>query len=236
MKTFNLISASLITAALMISTSSLVWAHSEHSDRPLPLVWKFDHSVQDKIDRAMTDEVHKNKVGLSHLEQRILERYGIRVGYSFFTPVNGQQVQVKRTLSGLKIMQSNSPITTEFRLKAPVTDRYQVVPSSFSAMTHPGHHHHHLNRGWLFDTKIAVKIKRHLSKNSFPIQVGLSKTEQKIVDRYEIQTGNSFIATISGEDYLVKRTSSGLQIMKKMMEDAPIAATSASPERNTFKG
>ena len=236
MKTLNLIFASMITATLMISFPVLSLAHSEHNDSPMPLVWEFNDSVRDKIIRALNDEARKNKVGLSHLEQNILKRYGIPVGHSFYTPVDGRQVVVQRTHSGLRILETMAPVSSEFRWQAPITQRYRVVPSSFPVMDHPGHHHNHLDFSWLFDPQISSKIKRHLKNNAYPTAVGLSSTEQMIVDRYGIKTGNSFITIVGGEDYLVRRTSSGLQIMKKVTEATPVAAHPKSSNRNEIKG
>jgi len=236
MKTLNLIAAAMMTATLTISLPVTAMAHSGHNNTPLPLSWEFNDSVHDKILRAIHDDARMNKVGLSHLEQTILERYGIRVGYTFYTPVDGRQALVKRTQSGLQILKSSVPASSGFQWKAPIMERYTVVPSSLPAMQHPGHHHSHLNLAWLFDPEITGKIKRHLDGLAYPMLIGLSKTEQKMADRYGIETGNSFITTVGGEDYLVQRTSSGLQVMKKVMENAPVAAQPIPATGTEVKG
>ncbi|NIQ02504.1 MAG: hypothetical protein GWM98_20780, partial [Nitrospinaceae bacterium] len=57
-----------------------------------------------------------------------------------------------------------------------------------------------------------------------------------IVDSYGIQTGNSFITPVRGEDYLVKRVSSGLQIMQKVMDPTPVAVQPVAVDTAQFKG
>ncbi|NIQ02503.1 MAG: hypothetical protein GWM98_20775, partial [Nitrospinaceae bacterium] len=141
MKTLNIIFASMISATLMVSISNTALAHSEHDRTPLPLSWTFNDSVREKISRAMKDEAHMGLVGLSHHEQTVLERYGIRVDQSFYTPVNGGQALVQRTQAGLKILESTTPVSSEFRWQAPVIKKSRVVQSSTPAMNHPGHHH-----------------------------------------------------------------------------------------------
>lgn len=236
MKTLNLIAAAMMTATLTLSLPVSAKAHSEHNDTPIPLTWEFTDSVQDKLNRAIHNNVRNGQVGLSHLQQTLLERYGIRVGSSFFTPVDGRPALVKRIQSGLRILKTDVPVRSDFLWKAPIMDRYQVVPSSFPAMEHPGHSHRRLNITWLFDREVTGKIKRHLKSNSDSLMIGLSKTEQKMVDRYGIQIGHSFITPVGGEDYRVRRTSSGLQIIKKVINNGPVAAHPAAKAGIEIKG
>lgn len=236
MNTMNRILASFLTASLIMTTASLALAHSGHEEERLPLVWVFNEKVNVKIQNEMNRDIGSGLIGLSHLEQRALDRYGIKVGHSFYTAINNMRALVERTSSGIKILEGMTVVGSEVRWQAPVMEAYRAVPSSLRMDSHHGHHHNHLNLSWMFDEFVTVKIERHLQSGGMPLVVGLSATEQKMAENYGVKVGNSFITTLGGNEYLVKRVSTGMQVVKKISDGGPVALRPVSTPQAEIKG
>ena len=75
----------------------------DRDDLRLDLTWVFDDIVQERIQRQLFSAGDSNEIGLSRYQQKLLQRYGIKVGHSFQTSVGGMILTVKRVGLGLQI-------------------------------------------------------------------------------------------------------------------------------------
>ncbi|MCH8157110.1 MAG: hypothetical protein IID18_05055 [Nitrospinae bacterium] len=67
-----------------------------------------------------------------------------------------------------------------------------------------------LTARWTFHQDVAEKIEKHLARNT--VAVGLSSSEQNILEKYGIRVGQSFITHVNDEVIRITRTDSGLRI------------------------
>ena len=78
---------------------------------------------------------------------------------------------------------------------------------------HVGHDHKRLLVKWSFGDKTNSKIVKHLFKSKGKLTMGLTRLEQNLLTEYGIQYGNKFELSISGNSFLVEKTSGGLIIL-----------------------
>ena len=84
---------------------------------------------------------------------------------------------------------------------------------SASAAAHTGHDHSELPLKWHFTKNTQAKVISTMHATSGKVITGLSKFEQKKLDRYGIRVGASFKSTVANHPVLVKRTTTGLEIL-----------------------
>jgi len=78
--------------------------HPGHDHRHLALAWVFDDAIKNKIHNNVFFGDASGAVGLAKREQKLLARYGIRVGNSFRAHVDGMTFTMQRTSLGLRIL------------------------------------------------------------------------------------------------------------------------------------
>ncbi len=178
--------------------------YSSHSPQ-LSGGWIFDPVVAEKI--------HKNPargevaVGLSRLEQRMLEKYGIGFGKTFITQVQAELWTVTRTSTGLRFERPIGPLAAVNLQSLPmIRTHYRIAPASVGGPNRAP------NLAWVFDEALQDKIQNRIFLKGIPSAIGLSRFQQKVLQRYGVQVGQSFRTTVGGRVLTVKRVSLGLQI------------------------
>ena len=183
-------------------------SNSVQSSSQLSESWMFDPVVAEKIYKNLAQgEV---AVGLSRLEQRMLEKYGIRINQSFITQVQGELWSVTRTSTGLRFEESVGPLAAVNLQSLPMTrTHYRAVLASVRGREHENKAP---NLAWMFDKALQEKILNRIYLKGVPSEIGLSRFQQKLLQRYGVQVGQSFRTSVAGRIITVKRVSLGLQI------------------------
>ena len=183
-------------------------SYSGQSSSQLSEAWMFDPVVAEKIHKSLArGEV---AVGLSRLEQRMLEKYGIQIGKSFITQVQDELWSVTRTSTGLRFEGSLGPLAAVNLQSLPmIQSHYRIVPVSVQG-------HDREDRlpylVWVFNQALQNKIQNRILLKGAPSAIGLSRFQQKILQRYGVQVGHSFRTNVAGRIFTVRRVSLGLQI------------------------
>lgn len=194
--------------ALSVNTSG---AHSSHDHSNLSLKWNFSDAAKIKVMAKMASGDWQGSVGLSRLDQKILQKYDIRVGNTFNTTLNGKLLKVKRTTLGLKAIKVEGFKDTSYIPEIPVRNSNSVSKVS-TASAHAGHDHKTLNKEWKFPSKTEMTIAQRIKDGSYPVLVGLASIDRKAMEAYGIKIGNKFRARVAGQDLVVTRFSSGVKI------------------------
>jgi hypothetical protein len=79
-------------------------AHVGHDHSYLPYEWEFAHKTMNRIQNRMDREDMAHYVGLNRFEQKLLNKYGIKAGNTFHSYINGADVLLERTASGVKVV------------------------------------------------------------------------------------------------------------------------------------
>jgi hypothetical protein len=202
---FNLLA--VVIAFTLLLSGCKDPTYSGQSSAQLSEGWMFDPVVAEKIHKNLSrGEV---AVGLSRLEQRMLEKYGIGFGKTFMTQVHGELWSVTRTSTGLRFERPMGPLTAVNLHSFPmIRTHYRVVPASGG----PERENRVQNLAWVFDKALQIKIQNRIYLKGGPSVIGLSRFQQKLLQRYGIQVGQSFRTSMAGRILTVKRVSLGLQI------------------------
>jgi len=208
MKNLNFKTLAVVIAFTLLLAGCKDPSYSGQSRSQLSEGWIFDPVVAEKINKSLArGEV---AVGLSRLEQRMLEKYGIGFGKTFITQVQDELWSVTRTSTGLRFEGSLGPLTAVNLQSLPmIQTHYRVVP-----VTVRGHDREDglPYLAWVFDQALQEKIQNRIYLKGVPSAIGLSRFQQKILQRYGMQVGQSFRTTVAGRILTVKRVSLGLQI------------------------
>jgi len=193
-----------LTLLLAISVAPV---QADQNTFPSRNVWMYDSITAEKI--------HKNlargdvAVGLSQFEQKTLEKYGISVGQSFITQVNDKKLRVTRTSTGLRFEGSVASLAVGNLQSFPIQTRYGVVLASYPKRDRDDVR---TNLTWVFDNAMQEKIQRHIFSAGDSNVIGLTRYQQKLLQRYGIEVGHSFQTSVGGMILTVKRVGLGLQI------------------------
>ncbi len=208
MKNNRSILLAVVIAFTLLLAGCKELTYSGQSSSQLSEGWMFDPVVAEKIHKNLArGEV---AVGLSRLEQRMLEKYGIGINKSFITQVNGELRSVTRTSTGLRFERSVGPLAAVNLQSFPVIQtHYRVHPVSVRG---PDRDDMLPNLAWMFDKTLQEKIQNRIFLKGIPSEIGLSRFQQKLLQRYGIQVGQSFRTSVAGRVITVKRVSLGLQI------------------------
>lgn len=208
MKNNRSILLAVVIAFTLLLAGCKELTYSGQSSSQLSKGWIFDPVVAEKIHKNLArGEV---AVGLSRLEQRILEKYGIGINKSFITQVNGELWSVTRTSTGLRFERPVGPLAAVNLLSFPVIQtHYRVHPVSVRG---PERENRAPNLAWVFDQALQEKILNRIYLKGIPSEIGLSRFQQKLLQRYGIQVGQSFRTSVAGRIVKVKRVSLGLRI------------------------
>lgn len=214
-----LITLALASMTLMISGAA--FAHSNHGHSTVPFKWKFSKKLQAKIERNLNSSQPTGAIGLNPLEQKNFNHYGIKVGNKFSSIVRNVDVTFERTSAGLRVTDASVFYTAMKNDVLPFKEISKVSNISLHKYFHPGHDKR-LSVEWVFGKTTNAKIAKKMFSGKSNPSVGLNRLEQNLLNEYGIKPGSKFELSISGRKFLVKRTSSGLIILKHI-ESANIA-------------
>lgn len=177
-------------------------------------VWKYDSIVAEKIHKNLAR--NDVAVGLSQFEQKTLEKYGVSIGQSFITRVDDKNWRVTRTSTGLRFEGSMGAMPVGNLQSFPIQTLYGVVPASYQSRDRDDVR---MNLTWVFDDALQEKIQSHIFSAGDSNEIGLTRYQQKLLQRYGIEVGHSFQTTVGWMILTVKRVSLGLQIQH--LEEKP---------------
>lgn len=211
MKTTKMIQTLTAATASLFLFANVAAAHSEHDHAKLSLQWKFSKKAEDKILARGTLQNTGYYIGLSAHEQKTMKHYGIKTGNIFTAQVDGVNAYVKRTSTGIQIVDSGTMNISAME-ELPVRTLNQISRISTGKANHSGHDHAMTPHEWAFGQSTQDRIAGRLNSNEV-IFVGLNKFEQDLLNNYNIKVGNRFHTVINGQTTMAERTSGGLKIM-----------------------
>jgi len=168
MKNKNIKTLAVVIAFTLLLAGCKDPSYSGQSRTQISEGWMFDPVVAEKIHKSLArGEV---AVGLSRLEQRMLEKYGITIGKSFITQVQGELWSVTRTSTGLRFEGSVGPLTAVNLQSLPmIRTHYRVVPASVEG---PERENRVPNLTWVFDQDLQKKIQNRIFLKGVPSAIG----------------------------------------------------------------
>ena len=200
----------LAFASLTLIASGTVFAHSNHDHSMVPFKWQFSENLHSKIERDLNSTKPTGAIGLNPFEQKKFNHYGVKVGNKFSSIVQNIDITFERTSAGLKVTDA-SIFNTIMNIE--ILPFKKVSNVSMQKQFHPGHNHDLLQVEWIFRDTTNTKIVKHMFEGKGNLSVGLTNLEQSLLNEYGIKSGNKFQLSISGHNFLVKRTSGGLIIL-----------------------
>jgi len=205
--------SSLAIAAAMTFTSTAAMAHSAHDHSTVPYKWALSKSLKTKINNRLNSSNPTSMIGLSHLEQRKLQNYDIKVGNKFKTEMSGISFLVKRTSAGMSIVKANRASTVAYTDQVPIKKTNNFSKASINQNSHAGHDHSYLPYEWTFSLVTQNKIAKAMIRGNKNILIGLNAFEQSILKEYEIKPGNTFHTKIKGHQFMIEKASSGIKVI-----------------------
>ena len=202
----------ILICSLMVFSSTVVFAHSNHDHSQLPYKWEFSKNVKKKIERHIGSSNPNGIVGLSRFEQTKLGSYGIKVGNKFSSSIGGVDALIERTTMGVRIIKAKQFIMSNSEWLIPVKHAMKVSNVMQINNNHEGHDHKVRHIEWTFGRKTNKKIAKRIYQTENPVLVGLHSFEQKLLNEYEVNVGNLFYLSIPGHKFVVEMTTSGLNI------------------------
>ena len=164
MKTTKMIQTLTAATASLFLFANVAAAHSEHDHAKLSLQWKFSKKAEDKILARGTLQNTGYYIGLSAHEQKTMKHYGIRTGNIFTAQVDGVNAYVKRTSTGIQVMDSGMMnISTMEEL--PIRTLNQISRISTGNANHSGHDHAMTPYEWAFGQSTQDRIAGRLNSN-----------------------------------------------------------------------
>ena len=200
----------LAIASLTLIASGTVFAHSNHDHSMVPFKWKFSENLHSKIERDLNSTKPIEAIGLNPFGQKKFNHYGVKIENKFSSIVQNIDITFERTSAGLKVTDASIFNTT---MNIEILPFKKVSNVSMQKQFHPGDNHDLLQIEWIFRDTTNAKIVKHMFEGKGNLSVGLTNLEQNLLNEYEIKSGNKFQLSISGHNFLVKRTSGGLIIL-----------------------
>lgn len=84
----------------------------------------------------------------------------------------------------------------------------------------------------MFDEEQRRKICNHVFSEGGSWEIGLSRYQQKLLQRYGIEVGDSFRTSVAGRIFKVMRVGLGLQI-QNLVKNKPASYLSSQEARGT---
>ncbi len=234
MSTFkNIFKVGVISIGLLLGAQSAA-AHSDHDHSMVPFKWEFSSDIKNKIDRSLVRPVSKGMIGLSKFEQKKLGHYGIEVGNTFRSMIDGNTLTVERTTTGLQILDVSPLARTSNEMTYPVHALAETVRTSASPSNHSGHDHSVLRVNWMFGKESHDIIFHRLHETHHRAFIGLSSFEQKMMEEYGIKAGNRLLTRILGMPFTMERTLSGVVVYQNDVQGDVAQFPMNSGERVRF--
>jgi hypothetical protein len=152
-------------------------------------------------------------IGLSHLEQKKLQHYDIKVGNKFNNEMSGINFLVKRTSAGMSIVKASRVGRVAYREQVPIKKTNIFSKASINQNSHVGHDHSYLPYEWTFSLATQDKVLRAMVRDYKNLMIGLNAFEQSIFKEYDIEAGNTLHTTIIGHLFMIEKASSGIKVI-----------------------
>ena len=217
MKAPKIIQTLTVATASLFLFANVASAHSEHDHSKLSLQWKFSKKVEAKIQDRGTLQENGYYIGLSAHEQKTMKHYGIQAGNIFTTQVDGVNAYVKRTSTGIQVVNKGTMSITVLE-QLPIRNLSWISRVSTGSTNHQGHDHAMTPYEWSFGESTQNRIADRMNSKEV-IFVGLTKFEQDLLDNYHIKVGHRFHTVIHGQTTMAERTSGGLKVMGLLNND-----------------
>jgi hypothetical protein len=205
--------SSLAIAAIMTFTSTAAMAHSAHDHSTVSYKWALSKSLKNKINNRLNSSNPTSMIGLSHLEQKKLQHYDIKVGNKFQTELSGINFLVQRTSAGMNIVKATRASRVAYTDQVPIKNTNIFSKASINQNSHAGHDHSYLPYEWTFSLVTQNKIAKAMIRGNKNILIGLNAFEQSILKEYEIKPGNTFHTKIKGHQFMIEKASSGIKVI-----------------------
>ncbi len=219
MKTTATLKQAIAIGSLIAISSSTAWAHSNHDHSTLPLTWKFSKNMATRIQSDLSAENFAGFLGINSVEQKRFDHYGLKVGNKFNSKLDGMNLTIERTSSGIKILNPSKFSRAANNEQVPIRPAQNARPVSLNPKAHSGHDHSYVPFEWVFGEKTQAKLLKRVQMDNTGF-VGITSFELDMLDRYEIKVGQSFHTEIGGQDYIVERASSGVKVVKANGDEA----------------
>ncbi|GEM_PF-938683 len=230
MKAKTSILKTLAVASITFMTATISFAHSTHDHSTVPFKWQFSKKLYSKVERNLNGTKPTGVIGLNPFEQKKFNHYGIKVGNKFSGIVRNIDVIFERTSAGIKVVDASIYDTSANKNFMPLVKDSNISKVSMKNTFHPGHAHKRIHVKWSFGNTTNSKIVKHLYKNNETLSIGLTHLEQHLLSEYGIECGNKFELSISGNSFLVEKTSGGLIILNHI-ENINLAKKDASKNK-----
>ena len=211
MMNLTIIKKACVIVSVIALTSTSAYAHSAHDHSNLPLKWHFSDAAKAKVIAKMASGNWNGLLGLSKLEQKIFNNYGINIGNTFNATLEGKYLAITRMSSGVKVVEVEGLTHLNYGLEIPFRHSNEIAKIS-TKPSHLGHDHKSLDKEWTFPSKTEAKIAKRIQNGSYPISFGLTSIEKEAMAEYGIRNGNIFRTRIAGQDLVITRSSSGIII------------------------
>jgi hypothetical protein len=215
--------ASVLIMAGLLAGTSVALAHSEHDRSYTGIKWEFTEQTNVNINAQLKKYSQVKSFGLSRLENKIMDQYGVKAGRTFDAKIDNKLFRFQRTASGVKIVKQMKAERAFNVLSLPVNKVFQAVRTSLTFKSHASHDHSHFPYEWIFSEKIQKRIENKIKSGNLNGLVGLSKFDRDELGRYGIRIGMTFMSSVLHSRLMGKLTTGGIRIMK-VVEPAKVAA------------
>ena len=213
MKAKRSILKTLALASISLITAFTSFAHSSQDDSTVPCKWQFSQKLSPKVERNLNTIKTTGVLGLYPLKQKKVNYYGAKVVNNSSSIVRNIDVIFGKTSSGIKVVDASIFNTAANDNFVPLVKDSNISKFSMKKTFHVEHGHKRLHVKWSLGDKTNSKIVKHLFKSKGKLTIGLTHFEQNLLTEYGIQYGNKFELSISGNSFLVEKTSGGLIIL-----------------------
>ena len=203
----------LAVASISLITATTGFAHSIKDNSTVPCQWKFSEKLYSNVERNLNPTKTTRVIGLNPFEQKKVNHYGAKVVNNFSSIVRNIDIIFGKTSAGIKVVDAaifNTAANDNF---VPLVKDLNVSKISMKKTFRVEDGHKRLHVKWSFGDTKKSKIVKHLFKNKEKLSIGLNQLEQNLLTAYGIQCGNKFELSISGNRFLVEKTSEGLIIL-----------------------
>jgi hypothetical protein len=215
--------ASALMVACLLIVASVALAHSEHDHSYTGIKWEFTDETNANINAQLKKNSQVKSFGLSHLENKIMDQYGVKEGRTFDVKIGNKLFRFQKTTSGVKIVKQMKAERAFNALSLPVNKVFQAARTSMTSKSHAGHDHSHFPYEWMFSEKIQKRMENKIKSGDLNGLVGLSKFDRAELERYGIRIGMTFMSSVFHSRLMGKLTTGGIQIIT-VIEPAKVAA------------
>jgi hypothetical protein len=215
--------ASALVMVSILAGTSVALAHSEHDHSYTGIKWEFTEETNVNIVAQLKKYSQVKSFGLSRLENKIMDQYGVKEGRTFDAKIDNKLFRFQKTTSGVKIVKQMKAERAFNALSLPVNKVFHAARTSMTFKSHVGHDHSHFPYEWMFSEKIQRRMENKIKSGDLSGLVGLSKFDREELEHYGIRIGMTFMSSVFHSRLMGKLTTGGIQIIT-FVEPAKVAA------------